>query len=490
MKVSRVQSLWCALASAASVASLGIGLTAPAVVQAQPGHHATDPVRAPSADAAPLRTSDATHDSVMPAGPLLLTAGKSLLLRLSSPMTRVSVGNPEVLDVTLVSPQELFVLGKSVGSTNLMLWRTGAGVQVLDASVQWDVALLQQQLSAVFPQEAGIGVHAAGDSVVLSGRISSITRADHAVALADSFARTHARATPAGAARAGNARVVNLLRVDQPQQVMLEVQVAEVSRSVLDQLGISLDLTKTQGAVTYGLISSQLRDVFGSLKVTKNSNGSRATVDGKFDDGVIKILAEPTIVSVSGQEASFLAGGKVFIPVARSNEGSGTTITLEEKEFGIGVRFTPVVLDDDLIHLRVAPEVSELSRTGSAFVSSAGVSAVLPSFTTRRAQTTVQLHDGQSLVIAGLIKDNVAQSVSRFPFLGELPILGALFRSTDFQSDRTELVFLITPRLVKPLPPGTAKLPTDGFVPATRAQRLFSASPLDAAASSSTGSQP
>lgn len=476
------------LLSAAGIVALGMGVVTPSGVQAQ--GQAPRPALAAAGDPAAAPTSAAVHEGVVPAGPLLLTAGKSLLLRLNSPMTRVSVGNPDVLDVTLVSPQELFVLGKSVGSTNLMLWQAGSGVQVLDASVQWDVMLLKQQLHAVLPQEADIGIHAAGDSVVLSGRISSITRADHAVAMADSFVRTHARLTTGGPTRAGSSRVVNLLRVNQPQQVMLEVQVAEVSRSVLDQLGISLDLTKAQGAVTYGLITSQLRDVFGSLRVTKNSNGSRVTVDGKVDDGVIKILAEPTIVSVSGQEASFLAGGKVFIPVARSNEGSGTTITLEEKEFGIGVRFTPIVLDDDLIHLRVAPEVSELSRTGSPFVSSAGVSAVLPSFTTRRAQTTVQLHDGQSLVIAGLIKDNVAQNVSRFPFLGELPILGALFRSTEFQSDRTELVFLITPRLVKPLQPGTAKLPTDGFVPASRTQRLFSASPLEATTSASTGSAP
>jgi pilus assembly protein CpaC len=176
---------------------------------------------------------------------------------------------------------------------------------------------------------------------------------------------------------------------------------------------------------------------------------------------------------VSGQEASFLAGGKIFIPVARSNNATGTvTITLEEKEFGVGLKFTPVVLDGDMISLKVAPEVSELSRTGSPFVTTGGVTTVLPSFTTRRAQTTVQMRDGQSLAIAGLIKNNVTENISRFPFLGEIPVIGALFRSTEFQTDRSELLFVITPRLVQSLqaPP---PLPTDSFKPPSREEMLL-----------------
>jgi pilus assembly protein CpaC len=262
------------------------------------------------------------------------------------------------------------------------------------------------------------------------------------------------------------------MAVVQPQQVMLEVKVAEVSRTLLDQFGVGLNLSNVAGSVTWGLVTSRLQDIFGALSVTKNGNGSRATVDGKFDDGLVKILAEPSIVSVSGQEGSFLAGGKIFIPVARANDAGGTTVTLEEKEYGVGLKFTPIVLDGDLIHLRVAPEVSELARTGSPFVTTGGATTVLPSFTTRRAQTSVQLRDGQSLAIAGLIKSNASQNISRFPVLGELPILGALFRSTEFQSDRSELLFVITPRLVRTLPPGTP-LPTDGFNPASREERIF-----------------
>ncbi|MCZ7559019.1 MAG: hypothetical protein M5U30_02345 [Burkholderiaceae bacterium] len=182
------------------------------------------------------------------------------------------------------------------------------------------------------------------------------------------------------------------------------------------------------------------------------------------------MLAEPNIVSISGQEASFLAGGKIFIPVSRTNAATGVpTITLEEKEFGVGLKFTPTVLDGGRINLQVAPEVSELSQTGSPFTTVNGETSVLPSFTTRRAQTTVQLNDGQSFAIAGLIKNNVTETIKRFPVLGEVPVLGALFRSSEFQTDRSELMFVVTARLVKPLPPDHA-LPTDNFVPPSRTE--------------------
>ncbi len=433
------------------------------------------------------------------AAPLALTVGKSTVLRLPAPVERLSIGNPAVVDVTMTSPRELYLLGKGFGSSNVMLWRAGGAVTVIDVTVAVDTATLQRQLAVLLPNEEGIRVHTAGESIVLSGTVSSATKAEHAVALADGYVRAFARAVgpvapglgAPGAGTAGGAlpleaaartgaaggaghapRVINLLSVVQPQQVMLEVKVAEVSRALLDQFGVGLNLSNVAGSFTWGLVTSRLQDIFGSLSVTRTGNGSRATVDGKFDDGVVKILAEPSIVSVSGQEGSFLAGGKIFIPVARANDAGGTTVTLEEKEYGVGLKFTPVVLDGDLIHLRVAPEVSELARTGSPFVTTGGATTVLPSFTTRRAQTSVQLRDGQSLAIAGLIKNNTSQNISRFPFLGELPILGALFRSSEFQSDRSELLFVITPRLVRTLPAGTP-LPTDGFNPASREQRIL-----------------
>jgi pilus assembly protein CpaC len=244
---------------------------------------------------------------------------------------------------------------------------------------------------------------------------------------------------------------------------MLEVKVAEVSKTLLDKLGSAFGMSRTNGSWTYSIISSLLSGGGGLLSAI-NSPSKFMKIDAENKDGLVKILAEPNIIAISGQEGSFLAGGKIFIPVARANGVGGTTITLEEKEFGVGLKFTPTVLENGRINLRVAPEVSELSQTGSPFTTVDGTTSILPSFTTRRAQTTVQLNDGQSFAIAGLIKSNVTETMKRFPGLGDIPVLGALFRSSEFQTEQTELMFVITPRLVKPLPPDYA-LPTDHFVP-------------------------
>jgi pilus assembly protein CpaC len=467
-------------ALAALLGVLAVGIVWPAGVLAQ----------------SPALTSSSEAGAEI-APPVTLTMGKSTLVRLPAPIERISIGNPNVLDVTLTGTRELYLLGKSLGASNVMLWRKGGSVTVIDVSVVIDTSTLQAQIAQILPGEKGIVVRSASDSIVLSGTVSSSVKADQAVSLAEGYARAQARQTvaagqgigtaPGGAAgaaagtasaqRSGGGRndpsVINLMSILQPQQVMLEVKVAEVSRSLLDQFGVSLNLNRVSGSLTWGVITSQLQDVFGRLGIVNRANGTSAFIDGKYDDGLVKVLAEPTIMSVSGQEASFLAGGKIFIPVARSNNATGTvTITLEEKEFGVGLKFTPVVLDGDMISLKVAPEVSELSRTGSPFVTTGGVTTVLPSFTTRRAQTTVQMRDGQSLAIAGLIKNNVTENISRFPFLGEIPVIGALFRSTEFQTDRSELLFVITPRLVQSLqaPP---PLPTDSFKPPSREEMLL-----------------
>jgi pilus assembly protein CpaC len=167
-------------------------------------------------------------------------------------------------------------------------------------------------------------------------------------------------------------------------------------------------------------------------------------------------------MAISGQSASFLSGGKIFIPVSQSQNGGVPTITLEEKEFGVGLKFTPTVLTGTRVNLKVVSEVSELAQAGSPFTTVGNVTAVLPSMSTRRVDTTVQLNDGQSFAVAGLIRNNVTQTLSRFPGLGDLPILGALFRSTEFQKEQTELVFIITPRLVKPA--AALPAPTDNHV--------------------------
>ncbi|MNL27965.1 Type II secretion system protein D precursor [compost metagenome] len=205
----------------------------------------------------------------------------------------------------------------------------------------------------------------------------------------------------------------------------------------------------------------------------------------------MRILAEPNIMAISGQQASFLSGGKIFIPVAQTGgNGTGSTITLEEKEFGIGVKFMPTVLNGDRINLKMVSEVSDLSQTGSPFTTVGGVTSVVPSLTVRRADTTVQLNDGQSFVIAGLIKSNATEAIKRYPGLGEVPVMGALFRSTEFQNEQTELMFVITPRLVRPLAQ-SPRVPTDNHVLPSRAEvylngALESSTPAPAAPASET----
>ena len=410
-----------------------------------------------------------------------LSIGKSSLMRMPSAIQRISVGNPEIVDISLINPMQLYMLGKNYGSTNLMIWRKDGATMVVDVNVNIDAERMEKKLRTLMPDETGIKVHPAADSVILTGVVSSASRAKYAEDIANAYIREIGRglAIPvvAGDARVaagsavsvsssggGGGKVVNLLRVSQGQQVMLEVKVAEVSKVLLERLGVSFSATATTAGVTYGILSN-LFSGDGVFSIS-SANGNSLRVDANKSETLVKVLAEPNIIAISGQEASFLAGGRLFIPVF-SSTGAGSTVTLEEREYGVGVKFTPTVLDGGRINLKVAPEVSDIGKGTSFKVNS--VETVLPNFTTNRVQTTVQLMDGQSLAVAGLIKNNVNEAVSRVPVLGELPILGALFRSSEFQNNRTELVFLITPHLVKPLAEAP-KLPTDNFTPPNRSE--------------------
>lgn len=469
------------------LAILAAGLAPPLGSQA-----ANAPAHGPAlAYAAPVTAAGYAEPAEI--GPAMsLVIGKSTLLRLPAAIDRISVGNPAVADVTLISGRELYLLGKTVGATNVILWRKGGSTTIIDVTVNIDAARLQTRINELLPNEKGIVVSTAADSIVLSGEVSSAMKAEQAMSITSAYVRNLNRglvlpvvagggqAAPGttisvgtsngvgGTVAAAGSQVVNMLRVAAPQQVMLEVKVAEISKTLLDKLGSEFAMSRTNGDWTYSILNSLLTDSAGLLTAAKNP-GKFVKIDAEKQDGLVKILAEPNIIAISGQDGSFLAGGKIFIPVARDNGIGGTTVTLEEKEFGVGLKFTPTVLDGGRINLKVAPEVSELSQTGSPFTTVNGVTSVLPSFTTRRAQTTVQLNDGQSFAIAGLIKNNVTETVKRFPGLGEIPILGTLFRSSEFQTDRTELMFIVTPRLVKPLPPNYA-LPGDNFVPPSRGE--------------------
>ena len=370
--------------------------------------------------------------------------------------TSVSNGVADV-DVVLLSPKELYLLGKKTGTMNVILQGQNDQCTVMNVMVMMDAAALQDRLGQLIPSQKGIKVSAVENTFILSGTVSDSVKVDQAVTLAKAYAGGTAGSNSAS-------KVVNMLQVSAPQQVMLEVKMAEVSKNLLDKLGAQFNASRHNGGVAYAIASGFLALTGSATKglLTITHGNTSIAVDAQNKDGVVKILAEPNIIAISGQEGSFLAGGKIFIPVSQSVTGGIPTISLEEKEFGIGLKFTPTVLEDGLINLRVAPEVSELSQTGIAITSGSNAS-ILPSFTTRRVTTTVQLRDGQSFAIAGLIKNNVTESITRFPILGSIPILGALFRSSEFQHDKTELLFVITPRLVKPLPSDYI-LPTDSFV--------------------------
>lgn len=438
----------------------------------------TAPAAGPRSELGPRCSGEAARPAQV-----ALQMGKSTLMRLQEPVQNRSVGNPSVVQAMLVAPDTMYIAGIDVGTTNMIVQGRSGLCSVLDITVAMDPSALQATLAAVMPEEKDIRVLAAADSLVLSGTVSDAAAVARAAELALAYVRKPLRPMNAvpkelapeqqGAAAGANAadlRVVNLLSVSAPQQVQLEVKVAEVSKTLLERLEAGASWRTASGSWAAALASNFLTgNTSGGLRLGK-SNGNGFGVDAETKDSLVRVLAEPNVMAISGQEGSFLAGGKFYIPVSQDRD----RVTLEEKEFGVGLRFTPTVLSGGRINLRVAPEVSELSREGIG-ISAVGLSggAILPVITTRRASTTVQLYDGQSFAIGGLIKNNLVTNLKGLPLLGQVPVLGALFRSTDFQQDRTELVFVITARLVKPLTETAYALPTDRVDAPSRAALML-----------------
>jgi pilus assembly protein CpaC len=393
---------------------------------------------------------------------LRLKAGQSKVLRLPFAITRISVANPEVADIILTSPQEVYVNGLAPGTTNLSVWGRGRFTSAR-VTVEADVSQLKESLAQVLPKEK-IGVVAADESVVLTGEVSGPVAQQTAVSLA------------AAAVGGKKERVINLLNIGGVQQVMCEVRVAEINRTVLNRIGVNFAVANTTGpgfgvSILNNLtsVANFVQSVAGS-SVTSNIGGNITALAGWktgsvlwsmfFDalkqNGLGRILAEPNLVTTSGQEASFLAGGEYPIPVPQQFQ----TITIEYKKYGVGLNFTPTVLDNNMIALKVSPEVSELDFSQTVVVAS----YVVPALRVRRMATHIEVKDGQTFSIAGLLYDNSRTLVNKFPVLGSIPILGTLFRSSQFQKAETELVVLVTPHLVKPMAQGTARLPTDVYV--------------------------
>jgi len=408
--------------------------------------------------------------------------GKSTLIKLPSPISLRTLGDKDIVQARLLSPQTLYILGGNIGSTNMILQDNQGRCTLVDISVGMDPEPVRAKLAQLMPEEKNFRVTAAADTLVLSGVVADSTRVEYAMNVATAYVRymqnTDSQRQQSSQGTGGGllgsvtgmeTRVINMLSVAAPQQVMLDVKVAEVSKQVIEKLGAELRATSTNGDWTYGVLSSFLSGGSAVGLVQRLIGDNYLKIDAEKKDSLVKILAQPTVMAISGQEGSFLAGGKVYLPVAQGGTvGGGATITLEEKEFGVGLKFTPTVLAGGRINLRVAPEVSEFSREGITVSSPNTVGRqILPLITTRRATTTVQLMDGQSLVIGGLIKNNVVGNIKAFPILGELPIIGALFRSSDFATDRSEVLFVVTPRLVKPVA-GPMQLPTDAFIEPNR----------------------
>jgi pilus assembly protein CpaC len=402
--------------------------------------------------------------STAPARKFQLTAGKSTVIKSSVAVKRVSIGNPDIADFVLLSPRDIYITGKTAGTTNLTLWSNGHASAIYDLEVTYDVSLLKQQLYNIMPEESDLHVMATNNTITLSGRVSSSGALSRATALAAAFAT--------------DGKINNLVEVGGVHQVMLEVRVAEIARSTTKRLGINFNYVDGGefGVSLLGGLSQLVRPddanipsvngVSPSLFVSPTVSAlfrfnSRSTtwtgiVDALKEDGLAKVLAEPTLIALSGQKASFLAGGEFPVPVP---QGLGT-VAIEYKKFGVGLNFTPTVLSANRVNIQVTPTVSELDF--STAVQFSGF--IIPGLTTRTASTTIELGDGQSFAIAGLLRDNVVQDVQKFPLLGDIPVLGALFRSESFLKNETELIIVVTPRLVKPLDMAKQPLPTDYYI--------------------------
>ncbi|MCH9052270.1 MAG: type II and III secretion system protein family protein [Proteobacteria bacterium] len=404
------------------------------------------------------------------AGEFIVPLNKSQILRLNVPYTDLSIGNPKIADVLPITTKQIYVLGKEVGLTNLLVYgEEGALLAVLDLVITYDVEGLKQRLFELLPNEK-IGVRAVGNSVVLSGTVSKGKRISQVLAIAERFAPK---------------QIVNMLTLKGSQQVMLAVRFVEISRDTSKKLGLrtnnlgaggpftfstgrfgTLDAGEDAGTgadlgVTLVPLVSQLLSGLPFLNASFNAFSHQIIFDALESKGLVKTLAEPNLMALSGETASFLAGGEFPIPVVESVGEGGTEASVEFKSFGIVLSFTPTVLENGRINLVVTPEVSTLDFSIGVTIRGTDV----PGLKTRRATTTIELGDGQSFTIAGLLQNNFSSNVGQIPWLGDLPIIGALFRSSEFIRNETELVIVVTPYLVKPAKAGTVIGAADLYKP-------------------------
>jgi len=409
---------------------------------------------------------------------------QSQILYLEQPVAKISVGNPDIADILILRSRQLYVVGKQLGSTNVTLWdNNNQVVAAVGIDVTHDLEGLKAKLHQVLPGEE-VEVRSSQDAIILSGEVGSAARMAAALDLARSFQGGE------------DGKVLNMMQVGGAQQVMLEVQVAEVSRDFLKRIGAKFEAMNansllTIGAGNNGTALSPAASIPGGGTNTLSPFGPPATqilrepltfestglfasfldgdtlfdlvIDAAQENNLAKVLAEPTLTTLTGQEATFHAGGEFPIPVG---SGQDDGVKIEFKEFGISLGFLPTVLDSGMISLKLNIKVSELSNQNSIVLDVPDTAATffINALTSRSASSTVELANGQTIGVAGLINENLRERVNKFPGLGDLPILGNLFRSQEYVKGKTELVILVTPHFAKPVDRKQFSLPTDYFV--------------------------
>jgi pilus assembly protein CpaC len=424
-----------------------------------------------AASVAPMLPTVATAQpvgAVAPSNTVTLSAGTGRMIQLDAPMSDIFVANDAVADVQVRSDNQIYIFAKAPGQTTVYATnRAGRVLYSANVRVGTNLGSVDELLRLAMP-DADVRATPMNGVVLLTGTVRQPTDVEEAQRLVQAFVGE-------------GTQVISRLRTATPMQVMLQVHIAEVNRSLLREIGTNYEATDpTNGSFNF----ARGRDVYdvdeetGVTNILPPAAGSALTaftnilgvnvasaLDLNENSGLVTTLAQPTLSALSGETASFLAGGEFPVPSAQGITGT----TIEFKQYGVSLAFTPIVLESGRISMRVRPEVSELSAEGAIRLNGFQV----PSLTTRRAETTVELGSGQSFMIAGLMRNGGSNSVDRVPGLGRLPVIGALFRSNGFRRNETELVIIVTPYLVRPVSAGQIALPTDGFRSAPTIDRLL-----------------
>ncbi len=409
---------------------------------------------APAANAAP-------NQSI-----ITIETGKGQVVKLSTPAASILLANPEVADVQARTPREVFITGKTIGETTLHAYDAKDN-QIISALVKivHNQEALNQTIRAIAP-DSNVKLSSTAKGMLITGDVSTPSEAE-------------AIARVAGSYTGENQAIMNMMDIKGASQVMLKVRIAEVSKTNLKTFGINLQNLLSRGSFSLGLAVGRdfIDDATGALilpvnanALTFNNRSGGANIQGMVEalekEGLARTLAEPNLTTTSGKKASFLAGGEVPIPVPSA---ASSSIGIEYHQFGISLSFTPTIMGKNKISLDVATEVSSLSEAGSITVNGFQV----PSFSVRRASSSVELGSGQTIAVAGLLQNDINNQVSKFPWLGDVPVLGTLFRSTNFQNNETELVILVTPYVVKAVDDNSLTLPGANLVQPNDFERVF-----------------